>query len=131
MNRTRKNHTRKPSSKWLYMAVLLLTLWCVSGIAIPGQAQLFAQQTTKSVSKPKAANKCLSYKRAITQVKTRPVSEWLLLLFDIDLNALHTQQCKVKNCCAYVPANGLQSIFFYQTKTIPRSNGDEPGILLG
>jgi len=131
MNCVRKKYTQKISSKWLYIAVLLLTLLSISGLAIPGQAQLFAQQTTRALSKPKPANKCLSYKRAITQVKTRPLSEWLLLLFDIDLNALHTQQCKVKNCCVYTPAAGCSLGFFYQSKIIPRNNSDDPAINLG
>ena len=131
MNIKQKYQVHNASSKWLYIAVLLLTLLCISGLAIPGQAQLFAQQTTKAVSKPKAIKKSISYKRAVSQVEIRKVSDWLLLLFDIDLSALHTQQCKTKNCCAYVPANGLRSIFFYQSKNVPRSNSDEPAIRLG
>ncbi len=131
MNRVPKNNTQKISSKWLYIVVLLLTLLSVSGLAIPGQAQLFAQQTTKAVSKPKAVKKSITYKRAVAQVEVRKVSDWLLLLFDIDLSALHTQQCKAKNCCAYNPIAGLSSNFFYQTKTIPRSNSDDPAIRLG
>lgn len=131
MNRIPKNNTQKISSKWLYIVVLLLTLLSVSGLAIPGQSQLFAQQNTKAAGKPKAVKKSITYKRAVAQVEIRKVSDWLLLLFDIDLSALHTQQCKTKNCCAYVPANGLRSVFFYQSKTISRSNSDEPGIRLG
>ncbi|WCT13543.1 hypothetical protein [Mucilaginibacter jinjuensis] len=131
MNRVRKNSTQKASSKWLYLAVLLLTLLSVSGLAIPGQAQLFAQQTTKAASKPKAIKKCITYKRAVAQVEVRKVSDWLLLLFDIDLSALHTQQCKAKNCCAFTPASGWHFNFFYQAKTIPQSNSDEPAIRLG
>jgi hypothetical protein len=131
MNRVRKNHAQKISSKWLYIAVLLLTLLSISGLAIPGQAQLFAQQSTKAVSKPKAVKKTITYNRAVAQVETRKVSDWLLLLFDIDLSALHTQQCKAKNCCAYTPAAGCPSVFFYQAKTILHSNSDDPAIRLG
>jgi hypothetical protein len=131
MNRLPKNHTQKISSKWLYIVVLLLTLLSISGLAIPGQAQLFAQQTTKAAGKPKTIKKTITYKRAVAQIGIRKVSDWLLLLFDIDLSALHTQQFKTKNCCAYVPANGLQSIFFYQSKTIPRNSSNEPTIRLG
>lgn len=100
-----KYQVRNAVSKWLYMAVLLVTLWSISGFVNPARTQLFAQQATKAINKPKPVDKCMSYKRAITQVKTRALSEWLLLLFDIDLNALHTRQCKTKNCCACLPAN--------------------------
>lgn len=131
MNRVPKNNIQKISSKWLYIAVLLLTLLSISGLAIPGQSQLFAQQTTKAASKPKAIKKSITYNRAVCQVEVRKVSDWLLLLFDIDLSVLHTQQSKTKNCCAYAPAAGQRSVFFYQTKTIPRSSSDDPSIRLG
>jgi hypothetical protein len=131
MNRVPKNNIQTRSSKWLYIAVLLLTLLSISGVAIPGQAQLFAQQTTKAAGKPKAIKKSITYKRAVAQVEIRKVSDLLLLLFDIDLSALHTQQCKTNNCCAYIPAARRSSVFFYKTKTIPCSNGDDFALRLG
>jgi len=131
MNRNRPHRYKSVSKKWLYLAVVLLTLLSISGLAIPGQAKLFAQQTTRFVSKPKAIKKSITYQRALCHVKPETKSGFglFLLLFDIDLSKLHGERSKVKSaCCACI--NSAQSKIFYHTKTILQASADAPALPL-
>lgn len=131
MNSIRSYRIKNVSTKWLYLAIVLLTLLSISGLAIPGQAKLFAQQTTRVAGKPKAVKKSITYQRALCHVEPETKSGFglFLLLFDIDLSKLHSERSKVKStCCACL--SPAQSKIFYHSKTIPQASADAPALPL-
>jgi hypothetical protein len=132
MNRNYPYRIQSVSAKWLYLVILVLTLLSISGLANPGQTKLFAQQTTRAASKPKAVSKCITYQRALCHTNTETKSAYglFLLLFDIDLSKLHSEPSKVKATCCNECAKAARSKSFYHGKTIPQSSEDEPAIPL-
>ncbi|OKS84968.1 hypothetical protein [Mucilaginibacter polytrichastri] len=129
MSKVSKYYIPKAHIKWLYIVILMLTLVNISGLAVHAGTRLSVQQTTLSLNKPKAIKKSISYKRASSHAEVKQASDVFLLLFDVDLSDLHSQQCNLQISCSKSCANALKSVLFYQSKTLPQTNGDEPAIL--
>jgi len=124
MNITRNDYERL-FSKWLLAAVLLLSFFTFSGPTVRLQPNFAAQKTELIKANESHAVKTISFSRALKQIQGshNPLAVFsvqVISLAQIHSMWVHTQ---LVNC---QHRNALPAAFFYQHKTIPNNNGDEP-----
>jgi hypothetical protein len=132
MSNALKNKYQNTFSKWLLAAVLLLSFFTFSGLAVQRQAKQDAQQTTLIVSKSTRIVKSISFNGAFrhcyAQYKT---TTWLVAPF-LNLVNQHNRQIsiKIKN---HSGSNSpvIQTCFFYRVKAVSQNTGDAPILPLG
>lgn len=124
MNITRNDYERL-FSKWLLAAVLVLSFFTFSGPGVRPQPKFAVQKTELVKPNESHAVKTISFSRALKQIQGshNPLAVFsvqVISLAQIHSMWVHTQ---LVNC---QHRNALPAAFFYQHKTIPNNNGDEP-----
>ena len=130
MNSTGSKKLKLLTSKWLFAAVLLLSIFAVSGYTIKLPNHGAVQPSTLVIVSQTSLAKSISYKRGLRSAYHKPfVPEYLIADADIshayDL-ALKHRITRLKK--AFLPA---KRPFLSFQKTIPHSADDEPSYLLG
>jgi hypothetical protein len=124
MNITRNNYERL-FSKWLLAAVLILSFFTFSGPAVGSQPKFAAQKTELVKPNESRTVKTISFNRALKQIQGNLTLFAVFFVRVISLAQIHSLQAKTHfiNC---QHRNAVPAVFFYQHKTIPNNNGDEP-----
>ncbi len=124
MNITRNDYQRL-FSKWLLAAVLILSFFTFSGPGVRSQPKFAAQKTEFVKANESRSVKTISFSRALKQIPGSLPQLPAFFVRVISLAQIHGLLAKTQfiNC---QDRNALPPVFFYQHKTIPNNNGDEP-----
>jgi len=124
MNTTRNDY-QYLFSKWLLCAALILSFFTFPGLAVKQQPKFAAQKTELVKVNESRPAKSITYNRALRQIPGILNSQGIFSVRTIGLARIHSARAKTQfsNFRHYEVFTGG---FFYQCKTIPNTNGDEP-----
>ncbi|WP_295798518.1 hypothetical protein [Mucilaginibacter sp.] len=124
MNITRNDYQRL-FSKWLLAAVLILSFFTFSGPGVRSQPKFAAQKTEVVKANESCSVRTISFSRALKQIPLGFSPSAIFSARVISLAQIHGVLAKTRFInCQY--CTRPRAVFFYQRKTIPNNNGDEP-----
>jgi len=119
-------------SKWLFMAILLLSFFTYSGIVIKSRAKPYTQQSTLVANKQTSLSKVISYKRSLLQVYNSYSTLSIFTISTFDISRMYSRQvCTCINELSASYKSRPQTVFFYPVKTCPKNLVDYPATALG
>jgi len=124
MNITRNDYQRL-FSKWLLAAVLILSFFTLSGLGVRSQPKFAAQKTELVKANESRAIKTISFARALKQIPGSLNTVEIFSVQVINLAQIHSMRAQTQ-FMNHQQRTSLPAVFFYQHKTIPNTNGDEP-----
>jgi len=133
MNSNRHPNYQNAFTKCVLAAVLFLSFFVFSGLAIQSRATQDIQQTTLLVNRPNRLVKSISFNGALrhTYCKHRDHPVFVIPVFNLaNLHSLQTKTSVISHCSPGMFIR-KQACFFYRVKTIPQNTSDEPVIALG
>jgi hypothetical protein len=131
MSTVRHRNFKNTLSKWLLAVVLIMCFFTFSGFTSQTQTKQDAQQTISVISCEIGHEKCISYKRALTQYYARHSSVSFFAKPTFCLDRLYSQQTKISITAltqSYIirPKIG----FYYHVNAIPQNADDHPATIL-
>jgi len=119
-------------SKWLFAAILSVSFFTFSGIALKPQAGLNVHRTTLVANQQINLSKVISYKRALRQVYNSYSTLSIFTISTFDISRIHSRKvCTRINSVSMSYKSRTKTAFFFQIKAFPLNKGDYPSILLG
>lgn len=132
MSRALRYKFKNNSSKWLLMAILLLSFFTFSGIVLKPQARLYVQQTTLVANPQTRFVRSISYKRAALGIYNGCSTRPFFAKSTFNISRMHSHQ--IRTCINSLEMSYRcrpKTAFFFPTKTFLQDASDYPIISLG
>ena len=123
---------KNKSPKWLFAAVLLLSFFTFSGIALKLQAEQYAQRTTLVANPQTGLVRSISYTGALRRVYNNDSTRLFFAISTFNISRAYScEVCTCINHLAVAYKYRPKTAFFLLVKNFTQNAGDYPVIHLG
>ena len=132
MNTILASDFKSKNSKWLYVVVLLLSFFTISGVVLKPQARLYVHRTTLVANPPTGFVRSINYKRALLEVYNNCSAHLIFTISTFAISRIYSRQiCTCINYLAMAYDCRPKTTFFLRAKTFPQNSDDYSAIPLG